>query len=76
MLSITKNPGMIGATIPQCDDKTGKYKVRQCSGSVGSCWCVDEKTGEDVGESLNMDKNGLPVCGEFSFRLCTLSGLL
>lgn len=63
------NPLIIGARVPQCDKETGNYKVRQCSGSVGSCWCVDEKTGEDVGEPLTINENGLPECGRFIIEL-------
>jgi hypothetical protein len=53
---------LIGQTVPQCD-KDGNYNARQCSGSIGSCWCVDKMTGQEI-EYLHVDKNGLPLCGK------------
>ena len=61
-LAILKNPVLIGQFVPQCD-KDGNYNARQCSGSTGSCWCVDKLTGQEV-EYLHVDKDGLPMCGK------------
>ncbi|CAL1286061.1 unnamed protein product [Larinioides sclopetarius] len=33
---------MVGVYKPQCEED-GTYKRTQCHGSIGSCWCVDEK---------------------------------
>lgn len=57
-----KNPVLIGEFVPQCD-KDGNYNARQCSGSTGSCWCVDKFTGQEV-EHIHVDKDGLPMCGK------------
>ena len=33
--------GMIGCQVTQCD-RDGSYLAKQCSGSTGYCWCVDD----------------------------------
>ncbi|KAF8771978.1 U24-ctenitoxin-Pn1a-like [Argiope bruennichi] len=33
---------MVGVYKPQCEED-GTYKRTQCNGSIGSCWCVDER---------------------------------
>ena len=38
-------PPLVGSYVPQCDD-SGNYKSMQCHGSIGSCWCSDEKGNE------------------------------
>ncbi|XP_067125471.1 U20-hexatoxin-Hi1a-like [Centruroides vittatus] len=43
---------LIGNYRPQCE-KDGTYSRTQCWGSVGSCWCVDER-----GNKL-LDKNAM-----------------
>ena len=35
-------PGLLGAFIPQCT-VDGNYETRQCHGSTGHCWCVNEQ---------------------------------
>lgn len=42
---------MIGQFIPECETN-GKFRKRQCQGYTGQCWCVDQMTGEQTGESL------------------------
>merc|ERR1712168_1109663 len=37
-----ENPrGLPGAFVPECS-QDGSYKDKQCHGSTGHCWCVDE----------------------------------
>ena len=38
---------MIGSFVVSCEED-GSFKKRQCHGSTGYCWCVDEKTGEKI----------------------------
>ncbi|XP_075717321.1 uncharacterized protein LOC142759243 isoform X3 [Rhinoderma darwinii] len=40
---------MPGAFLPDCDQK-GNYSPKQCHGSTGYCWCVNEK-GEEISGS-------------------------
>ncbi|KAK2856787.1 hypothetical protein Q5P01_005522 [Channa striata] len=39
---------IVGAYVPQCDDD-GQYLPRQCHGSTGHCWCVDNRGQERPG---------------------------
>ncbi|XP_044044130.1 nidogen-2 isoform X2 [Siniperca chuatsi] len=39
---------IIGAYVPQCDAE-GQYTPRQCHGSTGHCWCVDDRGQERAG---------------------------
>eukprot|EP00754_Rhynchopus_humris_P046409 Rhum_TRINITY_DN5927_c0_g1::Rhum_TRINITY_DN5927_c0_g1_i1::g.18774::m.18774 len=41
-----------GSYIPQCEID-GSYRMKQCSGSTGSCFCVDTETGEKTGAALD-----------------------
>eukprot|EP00301_Raphidiophrys_heterophryoidea_P012336 c187_g1_i1.p1 GENE.c187_g1_i1~~c187_g1_i1.p1 ORF type:complete len:432 (+),score=69.85 c187_g1_i1:1-1296(+) len=34
--------GLIGSFIPRCEDD-GSFSAKQCSGSTGMCWCVDDQ---------------------------------
>ncbi|XP_030265805.1 nidogen-2 isoform X10 [Sparus aurata] len=38
----------VGAFIPQCDSD-GRYRLLQCHGSTGHCWCVDSRGQERAG---------------------------
>ncbi|XP_056157017.1 nidogen-2 [Lampris incognitus] len=38
----------LGAFIPQCDSE-GQYRLLQCHGSTGHCWCVDSRGQERAG---------------------------
>ncbi|KAG8177271.1 hypothetical protein JTE90_011150 [Oedothorax gibbosus] len=42
--------GMVGHLIPKCNED-GTYAKKQCSGSMGLCWCADEK-GNRVSEQV------------------------
>ncbi|XP_047432393.1 nidogen-2 isoform X2 [Mugil cephalus] len=39
---------IVGAYVPQCDE-AGQYISRQCHGSTGHCWCVDDRGEERPG---------------------------
>ncbi|XP_039997909.1 nidogen-2 isoform X5 [Xiphias gladius] len=39
---------VLGAYVPQCD-ANGQYTPRQCHGSTGHCWCVDNRGQERAG---------------------------
>ncbi|KAF7704087.1 hypothetical protein HF521_021159 [Silurus meridionalis] len=52
---------LTGAYVPQCDEE-GKYRLQQCHGSTGHCWCVDSSGQERAGtrtppgtQSVNCD---------------------
>uniref|UniRef100_UPI00398E8EDE testican-3 isoform X1 n=1 Tax=Pristiophorus japonicus TaxID=55135 RepID=UPI00398E8EDE len=49
---------LLGIFLPTCDED-GYYKVTQCHGSVGQCWCVD-RYGNEIGGSRS---GGSPDCG-------------
>ncbi|XP_072038714.1 uncharacterized protein [Amphiura filiformis] len=50
-------PLIPGRFIPQCTE-TGEYESRQCHGSTGHCWCVNE-----IGEELEGTRiRGQPEC--------------
>lgn len=38
---------LLGAYVPQCKED-GSYEKKQCHGSTGYCWCVDEQTGKEI----------------------------
>uniref|UniRef100_A0A482ZDX7 U33-Liphistoxin-Lm1a_1 n=1 Tax=Liphistius malayanus TaxID=1203467 RepID=A0A482ZDX7_9ARAC len=38
---------LVGAFRPQCEED-GKFKLTQCHGSTGHCWCVDPATGRNT----------------------------
>ena len=59
-------PGLIGAFKPQCD-KDGYYKLKQCWGSVGSCWCVD-RLGNKIGSTDKSPNSKVELdCGMGSY---------
>merc|ERR1719309_703512 len=37
----------MGLFIPSCDEH-GNYEAKQCHGSTGHCWCVDQQTGSEL----------------------------
>lgn len=38
---------LVGVFVPKCKND-GSYEERQCHGSTGYCWCVNEITGEEI----------------------------
>ncbi|XP_044148301.1 saxiphilin-like isoform X11 [Bufo gargarizans] len=49
------NKPQIGAFVPDCDEK-GNYSPKQCFGSTGYCWCVDEHGDEIEGVRAKQGK--------------------
>ena len=47
-LALARVRPLMGAYVPQCTDD-GKYQKRQCHGSTGYCWCVNEDGAEVEG---------------------------
>jgi len=45
-LAASNSPALLGAYIPQCQED-GSYSPKQCRGSTGECWCVNEN-GDEV----------------------------
>ena len=50
---------LVGAYIPQCTE-TGEFVAKQCHGSTGYCWCVDEE-GEEL-EGTRVGPGEITVC--------------
>ena len=46
--------GLMGAFVPQCEED-GSYSSKQCSGSTGYCWCVNDSGNEIPGTSVQAD---------------------
>ncbi|KAK2143935.1 hypothetical protein NP493_4360g00001, partial [Ridgeia piscesae] len=44
-VALARTRPLLGAYVPQCTDD-GKYQKRQCHGSTGYCWCVNEDGAE------------------------------
>uniref|UniRef100_A0A7M5V2C2 Agrin n=1 Tax=Clytia hemisphaerica TaxID=252671 RepID=A0A7M5V2C2_9CNID len=63
---------LLGAFTPQCDGQ-GDYQKRQCHGSIGYCWCVHTKTGEEIqGTRKNVRGRGQDIVNcESCVRPCT-----
>jgi len=56
-------PSLLGAYRPQCDEE-GEFLPRQCHGSTGHCWCVDNKGNELLGTRLRAPRR--PKCSKVS----------
>lgn len=52
---------LVGADEPECEDN-GDYKLKQCHGSTGFCWCAETKTGEEI---PGTKKRGSADCSEY-----------
>ena len=52
---------LVGAVEPECE-VNGDYKLKQCHGSTGYCWCVETKTGEEI---PGTKKRGSVDCSEY-----------
>merc|ERR1712142_1262103 len=63
-----ENRGVLGAFIPDCKDD-GSYETKQCHGSTGYCWCVDESgneiqgTRKGPGRFRGCEEDKVGVCG-------------
>lgn len=53
-MQLGAKPGLVGAFIPQCKD-SGEFEEKQCWGSTGYCWCVDENGSEIQGTKTRGD---------------------
>ncbi|XP_022094920.1 papilin-like [Acanthaster planci] len=56
-----QSQNVIGNFIPQCTEE-GLFVRRQCHGSTGYCWCVDEMTGEEIVTRVPKDPRARPDC--------------
>ena len=54
--------GLLGAFVPECKED-GSYKEKQCHGSTGHCWCVDQ-SGKEIDGSRKSASEGEPKCGK------------
>ena len=52
---------MPGAFVPSCKDD-GTYEEKQCDGSTGHCWCVDDN-GKEIDASGKRPGEGDTICG-------------
>ncbi|XP_072013063.1 uncharacterized protein [Amphiura filiformis] len=69
--------GLLGAYVPQCAEN-GDFEVKQCHGSTGHCWCVNEN-GEELQGTRKGPGQGDVICGELTecqARAAGASGLL
>uniref|UniRef100_A0AC35FSG1 Thyroglobulin type-1 domain-containing protein n=1 Tax=Panagrolaimus sp. PS1159 TaxID=55785 RepID=A0AC35FSG1_9BILA len=55
--------------IPECKEN-GEFQPLQCNRFNGSCFCVDEITGEILHKSLNGPGEPLPLCGLKALFTC------
>ena len=53
--------GLLGAFVPECKED-GSYKEKQCHGSTGHCWCVDQ-SGKEIDGSKKGPGTGKVRCG-------------
>ncbi|XP_078418707.1 uncharacterized protein nid2a isoform X5 [Cetorhinus maximus] len=51
---------LVGAYIPECDGE-GNFRILQCHGSTGYCWCVDER-GQEIPGTRTPPGTGQPQC--------------
>ncbi|XP_066454208.1 saxiphilin-like isoform X2 [Eleutherodactylus coqui] len=59
---------LIGAFVPDCDER-GNYNPKQCHGSIGYCWCVNEKGQKIVGTETPPGQPS-PTCEEEQSTPC------
>uniref|UniRef100_A0A914Z167 Thyroglobulin type-1 domain-containing protein n=1 Tax=Panagrolaimus superbus TaxID=310955 RepID=A0A914Z167_9BILA len=55
--------------IPECKEN-GEFQPMQCNRKSGSCFCVDEKSGEISQKSINGPGDPLPLCGLKALFTC------
>uniref|UniRef100_A0A4W3IF98 Nidogen 2 n=1 Tax=Callorhinchus milii TaxID=7868 RepID=A0A4W3IF98_CALMI len=51
----------VGFYAPECDED-GKFRPLQCHGSIGQCWCVNER-GQEIPGTRNLPGTDQPRCG-------------
>lgn len=59
---------LLGAYVPQCHPD-GSYKERQCHGSIGSCWCVNRKTGVEITGTRRNRGEGVVTCSSNDLKI-------
>lgn len=57
---------MVGGFTPQCSSN-GSYERKQCHGSTGYCWCVNEKTGKEIAGTKKGPGQGTVDCSGMGF---------
>ena len=50
-----------GAFTPECTDE-GLFTRKQCHGSTGHCWCVEQATGGEIAGTRKPSWQGDPEC--------------
>ena len=56
--------GRVGGYTPECRDN-GDYLKKQCHGSTGYCWCVEETTGKELLDTRKAPGAGDPECRKY-----------
>ena len=56
-------PGMVGGFVPSCKSD-GSFEEKQCHGSTGYCWCVDQISGAEITGSRKGPGDGPVTCGK------------
>ncbi|KAK2181081.1 hypothetical protein NP493_413g02087 [Ridgeia piscesae] len=66
-VALARTRPLLGAYVPQCTDD-GKYQKRQCHGSTGYCWCVNEDGAEVDGTRKGPSEGPVECEEEFYWR--------
>jgi len=65
--ALKNNKPMPGAFVPSCKED-GTYDEKQCDGSTGHCWCVDED-GKEINGTKKAPGEKQTNCASCAFRL-------